>query len=386
VWFDAYKFWVKIFALTFALGVVSGITMSFQFGTNWPGFMNKVGDIAGPLLAYEVMTAFFMEATFLGIMLFGIKRVSPRVHTIATALVAIGVMLSAFWIISLNSWMHTPAGYKVENSRIVASSWYHIIFNPSMLPRFFHMILASFLTVAFLLSGISAYKYLLGDKSDRTILVMRFAVIMAAIVAPTQIIVGDVLGINTLQHNPAKIAAIEAVWDTQKGAPLILFAIPNEKEQRNDYAIEVPKLASIILTHHIDGEIKGLKEFDEHPKVAPLFYGFRIMVATGFLMLGISWLASFLLLRKKELPKLILYGLLAMTFSGWVATVAGWYVTEIGRQPWLVFGILKTKDALAAIPQVQLVYSLAGYITLYILLIIAYISTIFYMAKLSAST
>ena len=276
-WFNLYRFWVKIFALCFALGVVSGITMSFQFGTNWPLFMQKVGNIAGPLLAYEVLTAFFMEATFLGIMLFGINKVSNKIHTLATFLVAIGTTISAFWIIVLDSWMQTPAGFVIKDNIIYAGNWFEIIFNPSMIYRFCHMLLASFLTSAFLIMGISAYKIIKHDNSSAVNLAMKFAIYLAFFIIPLQIFVGDLHGINTLQHQPAKVAAIEGIWHTEKPADLRLFAIVDNQNQKNSFEIKIPKLASIILTHKADSEIKGINEFTNHPPVAQVFYSFRIM-------------------------------------------------------------------------------------------------------------
>jgi len=260
-WMDAYKFWVKIFALCFALGVVSGITMSFQFGTNWPGFMMAVGNIAGPLLAYEVLTAFFLEATFLGIMLFGFNKVSNRVHTTATVLVAFGTTMSAFWIIALNSWMHTPTGFEMRDGVAHATSWFKIVFNPSMPYRLTHMLLASGLTAAFLIAGISAYRFLRGDRCASVMAAMKTGVYAAALLIPIQIFVGDMHGLNTLKHQPAKVAAMEGVWETERGVPMLLFAVPNKETRSNDYEIGIPKLASLILTHDWDGEIKGLNEF-----------------------------------------------------------------------------------------------------------------------------
>lgn len=381
-WIDAYFFWTKIFALCFAMGVVSGVTMSFQFGTNWPGFMNTVGNIAGPLLAYEVLTAFFLEATFLGIMLFGFSRVPPWLHNLATVLVALGTTASAFWILVLNSWMQTPTGFEMRDGVAHATDWFQIIFNPSFPYRFTHMLLASGLTASFLVAGISAYRWLRNDRSASVIAALRTGVISAAILIPVQIYVGDLHGLNTLEHQPQKIAAIEAVWKTEHGAPLILFALPNEKTKTNDYAIEIPKLASLILTHHPDGKIRGLEEFaPNHPPVAPVFWAFRIMVGTGMLMLLVSWASAFFLLRGKELPRLLGFALVPMAFSGWVATVAGWYVTEIGRQPWLVVGVLKTADAVSNVPAPFIGLSLTMYLTVYALLMTSFITTIFYMAR-----
>nr|MCU0869519.1 cytochrome ubiquinol oxidase subunit I [Burkholderiales bacterium] len=292
-WQQAYGFWIKVFALTFAMGVVSGITMSFQFGTNWPGYMRTVGNVAGPLLAYEVLTAFFLEATFLGVMLFGQKRVSNRVHTIATVLVAFGTTLSAFWILVLNSWMHTPAGFEMRDGRAFVTDWWAVVFNPSMPYRITHMLIASGLTTAFLVAGLSAYRWLRGDRGADVTAALRTGVFTAAMLAPVQMVVGDLHGLNTLEHQPAKIAAIEGVWETERGAPLLLFAIPDPVARENRFAIGVPKLASLILTHDADGELRGLDSFgDRHPPVPPLFWGFRIMVATGVAMLLVGGLAA----------------------------------------------------------------------------------------------
>ncbi len=274
-WLDLYYFWVKVFALTFALGVVSGITMSFQFGTNWPGFMERVGNVAGPLLGYEVMTAFFMEATFLGVMLFGRGRVPEWLHTLSTVLVAVGTSLSAFWILVLNSWMHTPAGYEVIDGVVHVTSWKEVIFNPSMPYRLAHTLLASALTASFLIAGISAYQVLRNAKHQAAKMGLKVAVSVAALAIPVQILVGDLHGLNTLEHQPAKIAAMEGVWQTERGAPLLLFALPNEETRSNDFALGIPNLASLILTHDMNGEIVGLDAFaPDHPPVAPLFLVF----------------------------------------------------------------------------------------------------------------
>ena len=384
VWMRSYRFWVKVFALTFAMGVVSGITMSFQFGTNWPGYMETVGNIAGPLLGYEVLTAFFLEATFLGIMLFGINRVSNRMHTIATILVAFGTTMSAFWIIALNSWMQTPTGFEMRDGKAFPLDWLAIIFNPSMPYRLAHMLIASGLTAAFLIAGLSAYRLLKGDHKPAPRLALKTAVIAAAILIPLQIVLGDMHGLNSLKYQPAKIAAVEAVWHTEKGAPLVLFAIPDQDTQSNKFALEIPKMASLILTHKADGEIKGLNEFpNAHPPVAPLFYGFRLMVGIGMAMLLISWWGCWTYFRKKEISPLQLKILVGMTFSGWIATLAGWYVTEIGRQPWLVTGVLKTADAVTTTPAANVGTSLAIYLTLYAVLLFAYVRTLFLMARKS---
>jgi cytochrome d ubiquinol oxidase subunit I len=381
-WLRVYRFWVRIFALTFAIGVVSGITMSFQFGTNWPGYMETVGNIAGPLLGYEVMTAFFLEASFLSIMLFGMDRVSNRVHTIATVLVSFGTTLSAFWILSLNAWMHTPAGFEMIDGVAHVTSWFEVIFNPSMPYRLMHMLLASGLTSAFLISGISAYRLLKGDNKKSVKQALNFSVTLAAILIPIQIFVGDLHGLNTFENQPAKVAAMEGVWETDTSVPLLLFAIPNEQTRENSFEVKVPNMASIILTHDAQGEIKGLNEFiDQHPPVAPVFFSFRIMIGVGVLMLLFSWLATYQFVLKKHYPTWLLKTGIAMTFSGWLATLAGWYVTEIGRQPYLVTGILRTKDAVTTTPPEDIVLSLTLYLVIYGFLLIAYIRTLFVMAN-----
>jgi cytochrome d ubiquinol oxidase subunit I len=384
IWMRCYRFWVKVFALSFAVGVVSGLVMSFQFGTNWPGYMETVGNIAGPLLGYEVLTAFFLEATFLGIMLFGINRVSQRVHTLATLLVAIGTSLSAFWILALNSWMQTPVGFEMRAGVAYPVDWWQIIFNPSMPYRLSHMLMASGLTASFLIAGISAYRILKGDHKPAPRLALKVGVFAAALLIPLQIFIGDLHGLNTLKHQPAKIAAMEAIWETGKRVPLVVFAVPDPTQKANRFTIAIPDLASLILTHDIEGEIKGLNEFpNEHPPVAPVFYGFRIMVGMGLLMMLVSWSSSLQLLRKKTLSPLFLRILVAMSFSGWIATLAGWYVTEIGRQPYLVTGVLRTADAVTAIAAENVALSLTIYLVLYVSLLIAYVRTVFVMARKS---
>ena len=381
-WMNVYRLFVKVFALTFALGVVSGITMSFQFGTNWPGFMETVGNIAGPLLAYEVLTAFFLEAAFLGIMLFGFNRVSNRVHTLATLLVAVGTTLSAFWILALNSWMHTPAGFEMIDGQAHATDWYAIVFNPSFPYRLVHTLLASGLTAAFLITGLSAYRWLAGDRDESVMAGMKSGLWLAAVLIPIQIVAGDLHGLNTLEHQPAKVAAMEGLWETQRGAPLVLFGLPDEQSRTNHLSIEIPKLASLILTHELDGELRGLNEFaDEHPPVAPVFWAFRIMVMTGVVMLLVSWFALWKLRHSRTPSKPLASVLVGMTFSGWVGVLSGWYTTEIGRQPFLVHGVLETEEALGPIAAGTVMTTLIAWLLLYAFLITAYVRVLFHLAR-----
>ncbi|MEO0991500.1 MAG: cytochrome ubiquinol oxidase subunit I [Pseudomonadota bacterium] len=419
-WMDAYRFWVKVFALSFAMGVVSGITMSFQFGTNWPGFMETVGNIAGPLLAYEVMTAFFLEAVFLGIMLFGARRVPSWLHTTATFLVAFGTTMSAFWIIVLNSWMHTPVGFEMRDGVAHATDWLAIVFNPSMPYRLAHMLLASGLTVAFLVVGLSAYRWLRGDRGDANRAALVFGLVLGALLIPVQILMGDKHGLNTLKYQPQKVAAMEANWDTQGSVPLVLFGLPDEDARETHYEVAVPHIASVILTHTWDGVVPGLNDFVVqdgvvpgfeamradgidiptaaelglsegevvHPPVAPVFFSFRIMVATGFAMLLVSWGALALMARRRQgldgLPTWTFVAMVPMAGSGWLATLAGWYTTEIGRQPWLVQGVMTTEMAVADVPAPMVLTTLLGYLGVYAILLMAYIGTIFYLATKAA--
>jgi len=380
-WLATYKLWTKVFALSFAMGVVTGITMSFQFGTNWPGFMNHVGNIAGPLLAFEVLTAFFLEATFLGVMLFGMNRVPAWVHIGATLLVAIGTLFSAFWILALNSWMQTPAGQVMDGGALIAGDWLQVIFNPSFPYRMTHMLLASGLTASFVVAGLSAWRLLRASTDTSALRTLRASVMVAAVIAPLQIFAGDQHGLNTLAHQPAKIAAMEALWSTERGAPLVLFAVPNELTRHNDFAIEVPKVASLILTHDLDGEVKGIAAFaPDAPPVAPVFFAFRAMLAMGVLMLAVSWGGAWLLRRDRAPPQWLLWTFAACTFSGWIATLAGWLVTEIGRQPWLVSGILRTSQAVGAVGEAKLGASLTGYVLVYALMLGAYMVVITHLA------
>ena len=380
-WLEPYRLWTKIFALTFAMGVVTGIVMSFQFGTNWPGYMNKVGNVAGPLLAYEILTAFFLEATFLGIMLFAMNRVPGWLHLLSTVMVAAGTTLSAFWILALNSWMQTPVGHAYADGQLIAGDWLQVIFNPSFPYRLAHMMIASGLTACFFLAGLSAWRLLKAPADASALKTLRTGVAVAAVLAPTQALVGDLHGLNTLEHQPAKIAAMEAIWESGKAVPLVLFAIPNEKERRNDYAIEIPKMASFILKHDTEAELKGLDAFaPDIPPVAPVFFCFRLMVGVGVLMIALSWFGWWRMRRGAQPPRWLLWTFAGFTFSGWIATLAGWMVTEIGRQPWLVTGVLRTADAVGPASGAYLGASLTAYIITYVLMLFAYLFVLTHLA------
>jgi cytochrome d ubiquinol oxidase subunit I len=380
-WLETYRLWVKVFALTFAMGVVTGIVMSFQFGTNWPGFMLKVGNVAGPLLAFEVLTAFFLEATFLGVMLFGMNRVPGWVHLTSTVLVAVGTSLSAFWILALNSWMQTPTGHGTLDGQLVAADWLQVLFNPSFPYRFTHMMLASGVTALFVVAGLSAWRLIKAPGDAAALRTLRAGVVCAAVLTPVQAFVGDQHGLNTLEHQPAKIAAMEALWMTEKGAPLVLFAIPNAEKRRNDFAIQIPKGASLILKHDPDAELKGLDAFAPNtPPVAPVFFAFRVMVGMGVLMIALSWLGAWMMRKGAVPPQWLLWTLAGFTFSGWIATLAGWLVTEIGRQPWLVTGVLLTADAAGPVSGAQLGASLTGYILTYGVMLVAYMRVLTHLA------
>ncbi len=386
-WLAAYRFWTKVFAVTFAIGVVSGVTMSFQFGTNWPGFMEKAGNIAGPLLGYEVLTAFFLEAGFLGIMLFGRERVSQKVHMTASTIVAVGTSISAFWILALDSWMQTPQGHWIDAEGVMhVKNWLEVIFNPSFPYRLTHKLLASALTASFLIIGLSAWQILKKTANSATPKVLKTGLTVAAVAIVLQVFAGDAHGLNTHKYQPAKLAAIEAVWHTEKPVPLTLIGWPNEKTQETDYAVKVPYLGSLILTHSMDGEIKGLSEFADKPPVAPVFFAFRVMVGVGVLMLLVSWYGWYRFRKTRwqpqQLPKWLLYAFAGMTFSGWLATLSGWYVTEIGRQPFLVYGVLRTEDAVTKmVPSENIGLTLVMYLVLYSAMLLSYIMVLKYMAE-----
>ena len=369
VYADIYRMWVKIFAVTFGMGVVSGVVMSFQFGTNWSAFADKAGNILGPLLGYEVLTAFFLEASFLGIMLFGWKRVSPKMHFASTLIVAAGTLLSAFWILSANSWMQTPQGFRLGGDGLIyPTDWLEVIFNPSFPYRLAHMVTAAYLTTAFVVGGIGAY-YLLRQRNVRHARVMfGMAMIMAILVSPMQLLIGDLHGLNTLKHQPAKVAAMEGLWETRRGAPLKLLGWPDENAENTRFAIEIPKLSSLILTHRFDGEVKGLKEWpkNERPPVALVFWSFRFMVGLGTLMIVTGAIALILFFKKRLFDtRWFQYWCLALTPSGFVAVLAGWFVTEIGRQPYVIYDVMRTTESLSPVSGPPIAISLAAFIFTY---------------------
>jgi cytochrome d ubiquinol oxidase subunit I len=370
VYKEVYRMWVKIFAVTFGMGVVSGVVMSFQFGTNWSVFSDRAGNVLGPLLGYEVLTAFFLEASFLGVMLFGWNRVSPKMHFAATIIVALGTLISAFWILSANSWMHTPQGYRVgADGLLFPTDWLKIIFNPSFPYRLLHMVTASYLTTAFVVGGIGAYYLWCNRHVKQARIMLGMAMIMAIFVAPLQAVMGDFHGLNTLEHQPAKVSAMEGIWETKLGAPLKLFGWPDQEEEKTKYAIEIPKLSSLILTHDFNGEVKGLKEWpkDERPPVAWVFWSFRMMVGIGVLMIFTGVTAAVLFWRKQLFNKRwFQLWCMAMTPSGFVAVLAGWFVTEIGRQPYVVYGVMRTAEAVSPVMGSQIALSLLAFIFSYV--------------------
>jgi len=371
VYANLYRYWLKIFAITFAMGVVSGIVMSYQFGTNWSVFSDRAGPVIGPLMAYEVLTAFFLEAGFLGVMLFGINKVGARLHFAATCMVALGTFISAFWILSVNSWMQTPTGFEMgANGQFMPGpSWWEIIFNPSFPYRLVHTVTAAYLTTAFVVGAVGAW-HLLRDRANPGARKMfSMAMWMAAIVAPIQIFVGDMHGLNTLEHQPAKVMAMEGHFKSYpSGAPLILLGIPNSREQRVDYAIEIPKGSSLILKHDPNAPLAGLDTVaeEDRPPVGIVFWAFRIMVGMGFAMLGTGLWSLLARVRRRlyDWPGLHRAAVL-MGPSGFVAVIAGWITTEVGRQPWVVYGLLRTADATAPLDAPAVAASLIAFIVVY---------------------
>jgi len=363
-----YKFWLKIFAVSFGMGVVSGIVMSFQFGSNWSGFSEATGNVLGPVIGYEVLTAFFLEATFLGIMLSGANRVGKGLHFFATCMVALGTLISAFWILSANSWMHTPAGFRVEDGIFYPVDWFQIIFNPSFPYRLLHMTLAAYLTTCFVIGAVSARYLVEGRFRQRARHMFFMSVIFGAIVVPAQILMGDLHGLNTKEYQPQKVAAMEAHWESEPRAPLILFAIPDEENETNHFQLGIPGLGSLILEHDIDAPVTGLKEFppDERPPVAPVFWAFRLMVGLGVLMLFAAGTGVVQLIRGRLYETRWLLRLYTWMWpTGFIAVLAGWFTTEIGRQPWVVWELQTTADALSPVPGASVATSLLLFFLVY---------------------
>jgi len=383
VYKEIYRMWIKVFAVAFGMGVVSGVVMSYQFGTNWSVFSDKVGNVIGPLLGYEVLTAFFLEASFLGIMLFGWGRVSKKMHFASTIIVAFGTLLSAFWILSANSWMQTPQGFEIRDDGLFyPTSWMEVIFNPSFIPRLFHMVTAAYLTTAFVVGAVGSY-YLLKNKfREHAKVMVVMAMLMAFFVAPLQMFIGHAHGENTLHNQPIKVAAMEGNWERGTNKPLYLFGLPNEETETTDYAIKVPNLASIVLTGKADGEIPGLKDVakEDRPPVAIVFWSFRVMVGIGLLMIFTGIIGAVLYWRKKLFDvKLFQAWCIVMGPTGFVAILAGWFVTEVGRQPYTAYGVLRTSESISPVIAEQVAISLAAFVIIYTIIFGA---GIYYMFKI----
>jgi cytochrome d ubiquinol oxidase subunit I len=383
VFLTLFNYWKKIFAVSFGMGVVSGIVMSYQFGTNWSVFSDKTGPILGPLMGYEVLSAFFLEAGFLGVMLFGMDRVGKGLHFFATLMVALGTLLSAFWILAANSWMHTPAGYAVNAAgQFVPTDWWAVIFNPSFPYRLVHMVLAAYLTTAFVVGAVGAFHLLRNRANEGAAVMFSMAMWMAAIVAPIQVVAGDLHGLNTLEHQPAKIAAMEGHWETKAGQPLILLGWPDMAAETTRYAVEIPRLGSFILTHDWNGEVKGLKAWPrtDRPNSTIVFWTFRIMVGLGALMVLLGFWSLWLRWRGRlTASPWLLASAVAMGPSGFVAVLAGWFTTEVGRQPFTVYGLLRTAESASPIDAQAVAASLVAFIVVYFLVFGA---GVFYILRL----
>ncbi|MCC8465696.1 MULTISPECIES: cytochrome ubiquinol oxidase subunit I [Photorhabdus] len=365
-----YHFWSKIFAVNFGMGVVSGLVMAYQFGTNWSFFSDFAGSITGPLLTYEVLTAFFLEAGFLGVMLFGWDRVGEKLHFFATFMVALGTLISTFWILASNSWMQTPQGHEIVNNQVVPVDWLAVIFNPSFPYRLAHMSTAAFLASAFFIAASAAWHLLKGNDSAAMKKMLSMSMWMILIIAPLQALIGDAHGLNTLKHQPTKVAAMEGHWENLPGeaTPLILFGIPDMEREETRYAVEIPYLASLILTHSIDKQVPALKEFppEDRPNALMVFWSFRVMVGLGVLMIVAGFWGLWLRYKRRLYQsKSFLRFIFLMAPSGLIAILAGWFTTEIGRQPWVVYGLLRTKDAVSAHGEIHMSISLLLFIAVY---------------------
>lgn len=370
LWRSLYNFWLKIFAVNFGMGVVSGLVMAYQFGTNWSGFSQFAGSITGPLLLYEVLTAFFLEAGFLGVMLFGWNRVSPALHFFTTCMVALGTLMSTFWILASNSWMQTPQGFSIENGHVIPQDWMAIIFTPSFPYRLFHMSIAAFLSSAMFVGASAAWHLLRGNDTPAIRKMFSMAMWMALIVAPIQAVVGDMHGLNTLEHQPVKIAAIEGHWENAPGeaTPLLLFGMPDIEEERTKYGLEIPALGSLILTHSLDKQVPALKDYpkEDRPNSPVVFWSFRIMVGIGLLMIALGLCSVWLRWRQRLYQsRPFLWFALGMGPAGLLALLAGWVTTEAGRQPWVIYGFLRTRDAVSLHSTMQMVISLLVFIIVY---------------------
>ena len=377
------RFWTKIFAVSFGMGVVSGIVMSFQFGTNWSRFSDAAGNVVGPLLSYEVLTAFFLEATFLGVLLFGRDRVPRWLHFVSACAVALGTLISAFWILSANSWMQTPAGHELRGGTFYVRSWWDVVFNPSFPYRFAHMVTACFLTTAFVVAAVSAWHLLAQRTVPHARIGLSMALGLIAALAPAQLVIGDLHGLNTLEHQPAKIAAMEGHWETRAGAPLILFALPDHEAEANRYELAIPKLGSLILTHELDGIVQGLKQWapEDRPYVPLVFWSFRLMVGIGVIMIAIGLISLFLRRggRLYETRWFLRICVVCLPI-GFVALLAGWVTTEAGRQPWVVYGLMRTVDGVSpAVTAGAVGSSLVAFVIVYALIFPA---GVYYMIRL----
>ncbi|UAT43323.1 cytochrome ubiquinol oxidase subunit I [Anaplasmataceae bacterium AB001_6] len=369
---DIYKFWLKIFAISFGLGVVSGIVLSFEIGANWSHFSQYVGNVLGPLLGYEVLTAFFLEASFLGIMIYGMGKVSPKMHFVSTVIVAVGTTVSAFWILSANSWMQTPTGFYIGSDGLLyPKKWLDIIFNPSFVVRMVHMLIASYITTSFVLSGVACYFLLKRKFLEHAKFILQFSMSVLVILVPLQLLAGDQHGLNSFEHQPLKIAAIESVWETKGDVPFTIFGIPSQKKEETNYAIKIPYLGSLLLTHSLHGEIPGLKEVDpkDRPHVATVFFAFRIMILCWCIMLASVLSYIYLKFKKRQFTSRVFqYFNVVIAPIGFIALLAGWFVTEVGRQPYVVYDLLRTSDAASNLHIAQVSLSLALFVFVYLTL------------------
>lgn len=382
---EIYKLWVKIFAITFAMGVVSGVVMSYQLGTNWSGFSKSVANVLGPLFTFEVLTAFFLESSFLGIMLFGWERVTKWMHFASTLIVALGTLTSAFWILSANSWMHTPSGYEIHPGLIFHPlRWLDIIFNPSFPYRFMHMVTAAYLTTAFFVGGVGSWYLLKKRHLTQARIMLGMAMLMAIFVTPLQIVLGDLHGRNTFVYQPVKVAAMEGLWETEKGASAIILGWPDKENEKTWTLLKIPKLASLLLTHDMNGEVRGLKTWpkEERPPVAIVFWSFRVMVGIGLLMLATGMMAIYLYFRKHLFDRRWFQRwCVLMAPSGFIAVLAGWFVTEVGRQPYIVYGLMRTIQASSPIMGREVFLSLVAFVCVYTFIFGAGVYYIFRLIK-----